>query len=357
MSARLGPPNVLTLPGLFGARIPSYDRSDGVSLRWGPQFVIPSVGIGIDALLTYRTHLGHVDPSALAAFEMAPRWALRATASRTTLGTNEWSVPDLVNSTATLVDGTDGQNYFRADRFDATLEWHDPGTNGALRGGIYAGLRDEFAHSVGPDTSGGPAVWSLFDQSDRGGIRRINPPVARGRILSVLGGASGTWVSPHGVSLKGSLDVEVPTSAPGGARFVQLTGEETAALPAFADHRLTVFARALVTVGDSAPPQRYSYVGGPYTLPTLAMLAQGGDEMVYVESLYEVPLRFIQIPLVGPPSVGALYLLGGGGVHGLPRLTQNVGIRVQALAIRIDLVIDPVNGHADVSWGGVLPRP
>jgi hypothetical protein len=355
-SPGLTPGDVLFLPGLWGLRLPSYDRSDGVSLRWGPQLAIPNDRIVVDALLTYRSHLGHVDPSVQGVFSATPRVAVRATVERATLGTNQWSVPDLINSTATLVDGVDGQNYFRADRAEATLEWHDPGTNEALRGVVSLGLRDEYAHSVGPDSTFARAVWSLFDQSARNGIRRPNPAVARGRIISALGGASGFWVSPGGVSSRATLGLEVPITSPGGAHFAQVTGDWSATIPGFADHRLTVFAHGLATLGDTAPPQRFSYVGGTYTLPTKDLLTEGGDELLYVETAYAVPLRFVSFPVVGPPTIGLLYAVGGAGIHRLPNLTQNIGFRVELLALRVDLVIDPVTRRRAISWGGVLPH-
>ncbi len=55
--------DVLYLPGLFGLRMPSYDRSDGVSVRFGPRLALPDDRVLIDALVTYRSNLGRFDPS------------------------------------------------------------------------------------------------------------------------------------------------------------------------------------------------------------------------------------------------------------------------------------------------------
>ena len=53
------------LPGLFGFRMPLYDRVDGFQCPWGPRITLGTKkAIVIDPTLTYRSNLGAYDPAA-----------------------------------------------------------------------------------------------------------------------------------------------------------------------------------------------------------------------------------------------------------------------------------------------------
>ena len=110
--------DVLYLPGLFGLRMPSYDRSDGVSIRFGPRLALPDDRVIVDALVTYRSNLGRFDPSLQGSVELSRHLTAHALLERETLSNDDWNAPDFTNSIGTLVGGSDGRNYFRADRGD-----------------------------------------------------------------------------------------------------------------------------------------------------------------------------------------------------------------------------------------------
>ena len=61
-----GIPKVATvaLPGLFGLRMPLYDRVDGLSVPWGPRINLADARVAIDPTVTYRSNLGAYDLSA-----------------------------------------------------------------------------------------------------------------------------------------------------------------------------------------------------------------------------------------------------------------------------------------------------
>ncbi|MBA2707303.1 MAG: hypothetical protein H0U59_05820, partial [Gemmatimonadaceae bacterium] len=51
-----------SLPLGIGFRIPSYNRVDGVVLPWGPLVSVAGGRVEFDPTVTYRSHLGALDP-------------------------------------------------------------------------------------------------------------------------------------------------------------------------------------------------------------------------------------------------------------------------------------------------------
>jgi hypothetical protein len=348
--------DVLYLPGLFGLRMPAYDRSDGVSVRFGPRLALPDDRVVIDAVVTYRSNLGRFDPSLQGSVNLSHHLTAHALVERETLSNDDWNAADFTNSIGTLVGGSDGRNYFRADRGEASLEWHAERHDETAGATAFAGIRDEFSEAIGPDSGSTHSVWSVFDRGDRGGILRPNPSVPRGHIASGIAGLTGHWASAEGVSAAAKIGLEVPWTSPDGAPFAQITGDASLAFRGFFDHTFTLFAHALATDGATAPAQRFSYVGGTYTIPTMSLLQQGGGQLLWVESMYVIPLRVLTVPYLGAPAVAVRYVIGGAGVHSLPDLTQNVGLRLQLFILRVDGLIDPLTRHTVIALSGVVPQ-
>src|SRR5215212_5848396 len=53
----------ISLPLGIGLRPPAYDRVNGLTLPWGPKLEMGDGRVEIDALVSYRSHLGNWDPS------------------------------------------------------------------------------------------------------------------------------------------------------------------------------------------------------------------------------------------------------------------------------------------------------
>jgi hypothetical protein len=275
-------------------------------------------------------------------------------AQRATLTNDAWSVPDAFNSVGTGLNGDDGRNYYRADRLQSTLNAHLGQGEGTARFDGYAGSRFEYDHSVGPEPGARHQVWALFNRGDTTGILRPNPPVDRGHIASAIAGGKVTWEGTRGANADGALDVEVPWTAPHDAHFVQITFDGHLEVPTISDHRLTLDAHAVATAGDTAPRQRFAYVGGGNTIPTRMILDEGGDELAYASTMYVVPLPGPEIPFLGTPSVAARYVIGGAGIHHLPRPTQNIGPRVMLFIFRAEYLFDPVTHQHTFSFGATV---
>ena len=105
-----------------------------------------------------------------------------------------------------------------------------------------------------------------------------------------------------------------------------------------------------------APPQRFGYLGGGGTLPTFDLLSLGGDHLLFVESLYHIPIDRIVIRYVGSPVFSLHHAMGSAGVGSLPRYEQNVGARLTVAAIRLDYVVNPRNKDSKFSVGLALFR-
>ena len=102
--------------------------------------------------------------------------------------------------------------------------------------------------------------------------------------------------------------------APGDEHFTQTTIFARAAFPTFVTKLGTqtfVFHTHMVlTAGDTAPPQRFAYIGGSGTLPTFDILSRGGDQMVFLEGLYNFPIETFHVPYLGTPIVTVREMLG-----------------------------------------------
>jgi hypothetical protein len=269
------------------------------------------------------------------------RASVYAAGGRGTFTNDAWIRSDILNSVSSFASGADTRNYYRADRADARVERVWETETGDIA--PYVGALVERAWSAGPDPFSQGAPFSIFGRRDRrNGMLRPNPSVANGSIASALVGAVAHWQGAGGVVTGGSARVELPFHALSSAlRFTQGTFDANVGFPTFGTQRLDVFTHAVVTVGDTAPPQRFAYLGGSGTIVTRDLLELGGDQMLYVESQYTLPLERPRLPFVGSPTIALRHMVGGAGVGRLGDFVQNVGVRVSISLLRLDYAIDP----------------
>lgn len=339
---------VVTLPGFFGVRIPSYDRTNGLSLPVGPTLSFDTARYEIDLLGVYRSQLGVVDPQAQIRGTIGRRLTIELNGGRYTETNERWIYSDVANSLHMLWSGSDARNYYRADRADATIAWLLETTTAQFT--ITAGAQTQNARSVRPDTGalGGP--WTLLDRKDPLGRLRPNPHILPGTISSALGAVTMEWAN-QGVTANLSAGVETPFATANGSRFVQTTLDGFVGFPTFGTQTVEIESHALITAGDTAPPQRYSYLGGEGTLPTFDLLQFGGDELFFAEGRYIIPIDRIRIRVLGSPTVTLRYITGAAGVGKLPPLEQNVGARLAISFGRVDYLVDPASHRSKFSVG------
>jgi hypothetical protein len=346
-------PPLVSLPVLFGVRIPSYDRVNGLSIPWGPRFNIDSSRLVFDPIVTYRSNLGKFDPKGTVVWTPVPRFAVIGSAERGTFTNDDCCRPSLMNSISSLIAGSDYRNYFRADRLQLEIErqWGDETAGIALRPSL--GVRDEFDWTTGPNDPK-RVPWSLIDRGVADKMRRFNPPIDDGRLSSALAGLNAAYHG-EGLSVAGFATVEVPFEAPNGQRFTQTTVDGVLKFIQFTDWQFQFGVHGVLTVGDTAPPQRFTYLGGGATIPTLDILQLGGDELLWTYGEFLAPIHLVKIPFFGYPAVGIFATTGSAGVHGLPHFTANVGPRLALSVFELDWVIDPVTKFTEVGLGVNLP--
>jgi hypothetical protein len=112
----------LTFPIIFGFRVPTYSRVDGLGVPWGPRIMLDTGRIVIDPLVTYQSDLGEVDPSLTARLAIGRLTSLEVRARRGTFSNDTWIQSDLANLVGTLATGHDYRNYWRADRAEVLAQ-------------------------------------------------------------------------------------------------------------------------------------------------------------------------------------------------------------------------------------------
>lgn len=342
-------PSRYSLPGFRGFLPPAYDRVNGLSLSWGPRIALAESRVTLDPRATYRSDLGVVDPSVEGRVQFARRLRAVVTAARGSYTNEAWIRSDLIHAVSSFAWGNDGRNFYRADRVDGRLTREIDTDAGTIN--VHVGGRWEDASSVNPDSTSLSAPFSFLRRRDRlNGMLRPNPQGTEGEIASAIVGANGLFAVGD-LTARTVLTVETPFHAPGGARFVQTTFDGETNFAAFSTHRVHAGAHVVYTTGDPTPRQRYSYLGGAGTLQTEDLLGFGGDQLLFVDGVYVVPVDRIRLPLVGSPMVGLRYAAGSAGIRELPRFTQNVGVRLIVSLARVDFLVNPASGETALAFG------
>ena len=345
---RRNPSPILSLPALYGVRLPTYNRSDGLSLPFAPLVSLDTGRYELQPTITYRSDIGAIDPSLSARLELSRVTRIDLFAGRTTLTNDAWIWSDIVNSAAAVALGIDTRNYFRADRAEAAVHrlWQAP----TMTIAPFVGARVERDWAIGPDSAASAAPWSLFGRNSRERMLRPNPPAVRGSFRSLLVGANWSWEAQRVRSTLNVLNEGALFSA-GERRFVQSTFDGEVRFPTFGSQEFWASAHAIHTFGDSTPPQRWSYIGGAGTISTLELLEMGGDRLLFIESNYFIPIQRLDFRILGAPSITLRHLIGSAGVHRLPAFRQNIGLRLALSLARAEVDVDPADGNANLGFG------
>jgi hypothetical protein len=167
--------------------------------------------------------------------------------------------------------------------------------------------------------------------------------VLAGHILSAFAGAQVRLIGRLS-QIDADAQVERAIPGPSDADFTQLVGEATYTATTFRTHTLSVYLRGATSFAGDAPPQRFEILGGPATIPTLAVGQYRGDHLAFVDGRYTVPLP-VQIPFAGVPSAQVAYVAGAAWTGGdSPRWTQNIGYGVAFRFATLLLYTDPTTG-------------
>src|SRR5262249_24833202 len=227
--------------------------------------------------------------------------------------------------------GQDTRNYSRGTRSELRLSREWSGRGWGLKPEL--GARLEHLESVRSQLVVNSAPFT-FVGGDSLGRFRPNPAVQGGGIQSALAGirfdADSTVIETHfrvGVELAHQSSTAIAASV-ADPFFGQLTVDGNITFPTFGRQSLRVYTHVVATSGGQTHRERWAYLGGSGTLPTIDLLSLGGDQLVYIDAHYAIPIRGWTIRGFGAPLFELREALGGAAFQRFPRLEQVSGVRV-----------------------------
>lgn len=345
-------PPLLRPQGFFGVIVPSYDRVNGATVRLGL-----GGGIGADSLRprfgvvgSYFSARGDVGLSGWLRFPLGSGVSVVASGGREVRTRDAWIRTDLHNSVTTLLVRSDLRDYHESDFGMVRIEQEPP----VLLDPGQGYLLPHLALSASRDYSLATRdVWSLFGDEPW----RENPEVFEGTLTSAIAGFITGWQG-YSSMLRGSADVEWAFPSPvgqdwGERSFVQATLDGRWNMSAMWRHTLSIRGRATHTFGpDAAPPQRWSILGGPGTLPTFSPGSLRGDNMLFLQSTYTIPVRRISVPLLGIPELVGRHAVGSAWITNAdtPRWEQNVSVGLRFGVAELLVSVNPAEDELDPTF-------
>ena len=321
------PPPTFYLPDVYGFGIPTYERVNGLSLLWGVEARFAgrdTARVAIGGAVAYRTERERLDGRLEAVFRPSGRTLVSLRGARGTRTTETWIRGSLANSLSSIGVRSDVRDYFDTEEVALTIQRLPPPP--LVEGERFIAPR--VMGRVSRDRSiptGDP--WSLFGDDEW----RVNPPIDEGVLASVVGGATMGWRGPTS-ALSGQVAIEWAPGVIGDFEFAQFSATGSWVMEALWRHQIQVDAFTLLPIGSrEAPLQRWSFVGGPGTLPADSLAFMRGDHVIFVRSLYFAPLRGLSLPVVGEPALRFEHAAAAAWRTGdpMPDLEQNVGVGVQ----------------------------
>jgi hypothetical protein len=350
-------------PGIRGLMIPSYDRTNGLSIPVGVDLNASPMKFQVTPRLTYRSQLGRIDPWIGATANPSRNIGVSANFGRSTFSNDSWIRSDLINSLHVISFGNDTRNYFRGTRGEARLTWFADSAVSIVS--TYVGVRGEHSLSVRPDSGATGGPWSFRGRKQLDDMLRLNPAIDNGKIGSLILGGAGDWLIET-IHTRAAVDIEVGRasfdSVAGRAiandrNFGQLTLDGTIDFPTFGAQSLRFDGHAVLTTRGATPRQRFAYLGGSGTLPPLDLLELGGDQLIYLDGRYNIPVDRIRVPVTNSPLVITLRdAIGGADVGRAPSLHQAIGVRVSASAAYVEFMTDPATRKHKFGLGLSLVR-
>lgn len=335
------------LPGLYGFRIPTYQRVDGWTFAWGG--LARAVGVPGQPELrgTVRFLTDPEEFEATIEHWWHPSAALRVggRVGRETRSNDAWIRGDVTNTLSFLLFGNDYRDYYRADHAALVFDVEPPSPWSARFSLAWEDARDLEADDR----------TVLFGKDSV----RANPAVDPGDIIAlhaIVDYARRTATVRRAVH----LHLEGATEdAAGDFSFLWAEGQVFGRQPLAAGHALEVMALARGDLAGRLPRQRWSALGGIGTLPTFPILGLRGERMFLGELTYLVPIPRLEVPGVGPTEVLLRGAVGSAWSEGQPlRAEENLMAGVRFLFVEAALAIDPGRDDLDPQFyvAGRWPR-
>jgi hypothetical protein len=344
-----GPPPVpaVGLAGFAGFRRIAYDRVDGMSVSWGPEWRLTRREFGprAEGWITLRSARSAVGGGGVLWIPLGDAVELVVRGERATRSTEDWIRSEAVNSIEALLAGRDVRDHHESDRVAIRVARRPAPAGRAPALEVLpfvelSGSRDRALPATRP--------WAL---TDRDALARPNLAVDEDEIRAVEAGISLSWLGRRSRAA-GRLSAEHGRVREANTRFNRWHFGGRWEMDALWDHRLDVDAQAFGSFGDDPPPlQRWSFVGGAGTLPTFPVAAFRGDHLVHLRTRYAIPLPF-DLPLAGTPSLEALHATGTAWTDAveMPAWEQNLGLGVAVSVVRLRAWVDPAESRPRPTW-------
>ena len=193
---------------------------------------------------------------------------------------------------------------------------------------------------------------------------RPNPRIDDGTITSMLFGGRLEWADDQDIAARFRLDgewghlspIRSVTADSVSSTFAQATLDGAISFPTFGTQTLRIEGHALITLTSGAPRQRWAYVGGVGSLPTIGLLSRGGDQLLFLDGRYGIPIERWKVPYLGAPTISLREILAGADVGRMPALAQATGVRISMSVIYAEFLVDPARRHGLLSGGIALDR-
>jgi hypothetical protein len=338
----------ISLPGLYGFLLPTYDRVNALSVAWGLDFERgASVWLpDASARLRYRSVRTDADGDLELRWPFA-RHSLALRGGLTVRSNDDWINGDLANSLYAIIAGIDTRNYYEATFAEAALDF-EFGSRMLWRTGVTAGWeRAETLVNRDP--------FSIF--SVRGGFQP-NAPVAEADGVSArISAGLEVWPGDE-TSFRLDVDLErADADVAGDLTYTVVGGSLGADIPTLGSHRLVLRARGQLPGSEGAPGQRWRALGGWGTLPTLRPVERLGDTLWWAGATYRWPIR-PQAGLLTRVDLWAHYSAGNAWVDGeaRPPTVHNVGLGASVGPLAGGVFTDPGNDFKAVFALGIDTR-
>ena len=357
------------LAGLYGVRLPAYERVSGLTLRAGAlgRLAEASGRPELSAGLSFLPARKEFDFALRNSWHIGDRLELDLFLTQAVASNEEWITPEFNNSMSVIMAGRDRRNYYQSERFGIGIEWRSPPPPvwRDMQGwslGLSAGR--EKAASLAAR-----AVTVVFGEISPGSSPEdLNPPVDDGTLWFVRAGFVWSAESRRGhmgigAGLEAGFEDDIAGNA-GDARFDFLLAEARLSARRVTPwgHRVGFFLIARRDLAGQLPRQRYSAVGGYGTIPTLPLRELYGRRLLFADAEYAVPI-------IGTARLGGLDIFVRGSVGGADQFAFNphasvaAGVALRLLDFQINFgVVKGATASEEESGVGLLfevsrPRP
>ncbi len=348
-------------PSLFALMpaIPSYDRVNGLTIRAGAALRAPAIG-RIEPELRGKAsfHTARRSFDGGAELALIHKTSMLAIGAEREVITNEtWMIGDLINSVAFLLGGNDYRNYYEADRIYAEGV-HEFPVNGMLWGFSLRAQREDAnaleAHN--PFTVTGRHFRSNFPNALCITCKFTIP----GKTSSAIIGGHGGWAGTTAALQIGAAAEFAGDVAGGEHSFHAFRTSGEYAMKAIANHALDiyVYAQGPLPGTDDLPVQRWSTVGGAYSLFTFDVGEFVGDRVFFERTQYLIPgSKRFKLPLIGAPDLTLMHVAGMAWSRNADhKIEQNIAIQLQALILYAWAAVNPADtGQHKIGVGFSLP--